>query len=60
MDYLRSGKVPDYVEYILYLDANDTFLLGDASELDKAFETYDAELIAAGTTNDFPISIDMR
>ena len=54
MDYIESGDMPGSVEYLLYLDAFDSLLLGDASRLDKAFESYDARFIAMATRNDWP------
>ena len=54
LDYVKSGKVPTHVKYLIYLDAYDTILLGDASKIDEHYDSYEAEFLTANTQINWP------
>ena len=60
MHFVKEGRVPDHVKYFLFMDAFDTVLLGDASKIDQAFESYDADIVTIGTKENFPVSTELR
>ena len=51
---MRSGDVPSYVEYLIYMDAYDSVLVGDASKIDEHFRSYNAEFLTANTHTNWP------
>ena len=60
LHFINDNKVPDHVQYLLLMDAFDTVLLGDASKIDEAFESYDAQMVAIGTSRNFPLNPELQ
>ena len=54
LNYIESGDMPGATKYLLYLDSFDSLLVGDASRVDRAFESYDARFVAMASRNDWP------
>ena len=59
LDFVRSGKVPSGVKYLIYVDAYDTILMGNASQIDERFESYEAEFLTANTKENWPFNAEL-
>ncbi len=45
LSFVRSPSFPSRVRLLLYLDAFDSALVGDAAKVQEDFDKYDAELL---------------
>ena len=53
-DFIKEGSLPRHVKYLLYIDAMDSLLVGDASRIDRDFGRYDCDLLALGSWVAYP------
>ena len=60
LDLLHSPRLPSHIEYVIYLDAFDSLMLGDADHIVDSFRDYDVDMLIGATYLNFPKNKKLR
>ena len=60
MNFIASPSFPPDIDYLLYMDAYDSILTGNASNIVESFNSYNAEMVVIGTKENWPSNRELK
>ena len=60
LNFIDSPSFPADIDYLLYMDAYDSMLIGNASNIVESFNGYNTEIVVIGTKENWPSNRELK